>query len=99
MIGFGFKFGNIQLALLLGSMVAGGWAGAVVSAIIYVSETLRYRFISKGDYLNEFYNIKEQFIISPSKTDESDYYTQKKDNLLTQAIEEDKNGGFVFQSD
>lgn len=98
-IGFGFKFGNIQLALLLGSMVAGGWAGAVVSAIVYVSETLRYRFISKGDYLNEFYNIKEQFIISPSKTDESDYYTQKKDNLLTQAIEEGKNGGFVFQSD
>lgn len=83
-IGFGFKFGNIGLGLTFGSMVISSWIGAVFTAIDFVNNVLRNRFIAKGNYLREFYNTKDKYINIPKK-DEQPIIDEKKDNLLTES--------------
>jgi hypothetical protein len=91
-IAFGFEFGDWQLGLTYAYMVIASWIGAIVAAGEYVNTTLRNRFISKADYLIEFYNIKEMFIQNstlPKPVPEKDEHTiiqEEKYNRATEPI-------------
>jgi hypothetical protein len=61
-VSFGIVLGNWFLGLTYGMTVFISYVSAVIIASDYANTTLRYRFVAKGDLLNEFYNIKEQFI-------------------------------------
>ncbi len=61
-VSFGIVLGNWFLGLTYGMTVFISYVSAVIIASDYAKTTLRYRFVAKGDLLNEFYNIKEKFI-------------------------------------
>lgn len=93
-IGFGFKFGNIGLGLTFGSMVISSWISAVFTAIDFVNNTLRNRFIAKGNYLKEFYNTKDKYINVKEENPKSvvieteqPIINEIKDKSLTESVE------------
>lgn len=61
-VGFGVVLGNWYLGLTYGFTILMSAINAVAVAKDLTDTTLRFRFIAKGDYLNEFFNIKEMFI-------------------------------------
>lgn len=60
--GFGIVIDNWVLGLVFGSTIIMSAIGAIVSAADYGTNTLKNRFIGKGDLLQEFDNISDLFI-------------------------------------
>ena len=67
-VAFGIVLGNWVLGITYGISVFISFVSAIVVATDYVSTTLRNRFLAKADLLNEFDNIKENFIPQPEKS-------------------------------
>lgn len=61
-VAFGVVLGNWFLGLTYGLTILISFISSVVIATDFVTTTLRNRYIAKADLLNEFNNIKEQFI-------------------------------------
>ncbi len=60
-IGFSFVLGEWGLGATYGFMVLSAAATATVAGKEYVNNTLKSRFIAKGDYLQEFFNMRDKF--------------------------------------
>ena len=61
-VAFGVVMGNWFLGITYGLTVLISYVSSVIIATDFVQSTLRNRYIAKGDLLNEFDNIKKQFI-------------------------------------
>ena len=64
-VAFGVVLGNWVLGITYGLTVIMSFVSAIVIATDFVTTTLRNRYLAKADLLNEFNNIKEQFIEVP----------------------------------
>jgi hypothetical protein len=67
-VAFGIVLGNWVLGVTYGISVFISFVSAIVVATDYVSTTLRNRFLAKADLLNEFDNIKENFVSKEEKS-------------------------------
>lgn len=66
-VAFGVVLGNWVLGITYGLTVIISFVSAIVVATDFVTTTLRNRYLAKADLLNEFNNIKEQFIEVPKE--------------------------------
>ncbi len=62
-VAFGFILGGWGLGLTYGTMILMSAVSSILVAVEYVNNDLRNRFITKGDLLQEFFNIKNKFIV------------------------------------
>lgn len=60
--GFGIIIGNWPMGLVFAGTIIMSHISSIVTAADYGMNTLRQRFIGKGDHLLEFNNMKERFI-------------------------------------
>jgi hypothetical protein len=61
-VAFGVVLGNWTLGATYGFTVAMGAVTATIAGSDYAYNVLRNRFITKADYLIEFYDVKEKYI-------------------------------------
>lgn len=61
-VAFGVVLGNWTLGVTYGFTVAMGAVTATIAGSDYVYNVLRNRFITKADYLIEFYDVKEKYV-------------------------------------
>lgn len=62
-VAFGIVLGNWVLGITYGMVIVSSFISSIIVAGDFVSNTLRNRYIAKADYLNEFDNIKDRFIV------------------------------------
>jgi len=69
-IGFAVKITDWLMGVVYGFQILMSFVTAVATAVDHTNTTLRARVIAKGDYLNEFYNVKEKYIERKEVADE-----------------------------
>jgi hypothetical protein len=91
--GFGIALGNWTLGAMMGFTVIASYFTSIIVGTDFANSTLKNRYISKGDYLIEFDNIKDMFIPIDTTLPREDE-TKKDGQLYTQPIIEEvgKNG-------
>lgn len=82
---FSFVLGEWILGITYASTVISSFIVANVMGTDYANNTLRQRYIAKSDLLNEFYNIKEDFILEHKQV-------ELKDDTKTNSIFGDVEG-------
>lgn len=80
--GFGIVIGDWVLGLVFGSSIVISAIGAIISAADYGTSTLKNRFISKGDLLQEFDNISDMFIEKKAQVEESKKVEEKNEVMI-----------------
>jgi len=66
---FGLVIENWTVGLVYSLMIFMSWVSAVMTATDYVETKLKARYIGKADYLIEFDNIKDKYIMANMKAD------------------------------
>lgn len=66
---FGLVIENWTVGLVYSLMIFMSWVSAVMTATDYVETKLKARYIGKADYLIEFDNIKDKYIMANTKAD------------------------------
>jgi hypothetical protein len=100
-IGFGIVLGNWVLGATYGFTIFMSYVSSVISGTDATNSTLRNRYIAKGDYLQEFYNIREMFIKKPkeeAKIEAKTYVVEAAEKQLPVAYKTEVYGDIVFQS-
>ena len=69
-IGFAVKITDWLMGVVYGFQILMSFVTAVATAVDHTNTILRARVIAKGDYLNEFYNVKEKYIERKEVADE-----------------------------
>ena len=86
-VAFGVVLGNWTLGATYGFTVAMGAVTAGIAGSDYVFNVLRNRFITKADYLIEFFDVKDKYIVKQQKDFEIKEYKPVVIEKQTQAIE------------
>jgi hypothetical protein len=60
--GFGVVIGNWVLGVVFAGTILASAIGAIIAGADYGTNTLKNRFIGKGDLLIEFFNLKDRFL-------------------------------------
>jgi hypothetical protein len=76
--GFGVVIGNYVLGLVFGGIIVASAIGSIIAGADYGTNTLKNRFIGKGDLLIEFFNMKERFIQEEKEEQEARELAKKK---------------------
>lgn len=66
---FGLVIENWAVGMVYSLMIFMSWVSAVMTATDYVETKLKARYIGKADYLIEFDNIKDKYIMANMKVD------------------------------
>ena len=66
---FGLVIENWTVGMVYSLMIFMSWVSAVMTATDYVETKLKARYIGKADYLIEFDNIKDKYIMANMKVD------------------------------
>lgn len=83
--GFGIALGNWTLGAMMGFTVISSYFTSIIVGTDFANSTLKNRYISKGDYLIEFDNIKEMFIKQTLPREDE---IKKDGQVITQTIKE-----------
>ncbi len=91
-VAFGVVLGNWYLGLVYSTFILISAFSSIVIALDYGTTTYKNRFISKSDYLIEFFNTKDRYITIQSEIPEKDFEEDNEEKEIYEDEGGESNG-------